>query len=95
MRSRTSNTPEMASDALDQLKYRMVAECEVKDHAGGPWVIRLYQHKRKPDKEERECFAVQYGCQIDEPLTYSEACSKLGEALMHWASCEGLIEQAG
>lgn len=92
--SRTNKTPELATIELAELKYRMVAEYEVKDHPVGRWVIRLYQHKRKPDKEGRACFAVQYGCQIDEPLTYSDACDKLGQALLHCTACESLIEQA-
>lgn len=36
-------------------------------------------------------FAVRYGKQVDHHLSYSEACQKLGEAIMHASACEGLI----
>jgi hypothetical protein len=36
-------------------------------------------------------FRVTYGLQIESRLTYSEACEKLGEALLHAAGCDGLL----
>ena len=50
-----------------------------------PWLIRLEQH------ETEDLFCVTYGFQVDDGLTYSQAASKLGQALMHRAACEGLI----
>ena len=40
-------------------------------------------------------FTVTYGLQQDKNLTYSQACSKLGEALLHHACCEGLADNDG
>ena len=94
MQRYTKDTPELAAASLTETGYGQVAEYEVKAHPQGRWAIRLFQHKRKPDKEGRECFAVQYGCQIDAPLTYGDACDKLGQALMHATCCDGLIVQA-
>lgn len=38
-------------------------------------------------------YAVQYGKQLDEGLTYEKAAAKIGEAVMHALQCEGkLIE---
>lgn len=50
--------------------------------------IRLYQH---PTRKHRG-FAVQYGHQLDEMLTYGEACVFLGQAILHHLSCEGLVD---
>jgi hypothetical protein len=50
--------------------------------------IRLYQHRTRKERG----FAVQYGKQFDIYLTYSEACKKLGEALMHDAACRGELD---
>lgn len=36
-------------------------------------------------------FAVRYGMQVDHGLTYSEACKRLGEAILHHLNCEGKI----
>lgn len=47
------------------------------------------QQKRKND------FAVRYGCQVDDGLTYSQACDKLGQALMHQAACNGTLNNEG
>ena len=50
--------------------------------------ICLYQHPTR----KSQGFAVQYGHQLDERLTYAEACAKLGEAILHHLSCEGLVD---
>lgn len=42
-----------------------------------------------------DAFAVRYGMEVDAGLTYSEACAKLGQALMHQAACEGKIRVKG
>tara|TARA_R110002020_G_scaffold55477_2_gene153851 strand:- start:386 stop:613 length:228 start_codon:yes stop_codon:yes gene_type:complete len=36
-------------------------------------------------------FAVRYGKQVDAGLDYAEACSKLGQALLHQLSCNGQL----
>lgn len=54
--------------------------------AGFP-VILMQDRKR-----QSESFSVQYGQQLDHNLTYSEAASKLGQALMHGLACEGLLD---
>lgn len=55
---------------------------EMNDHT---WPIRLYQHGR-------DSFRVTYGKQVDDRLTYSGACSKLGQAIMHRLSCDELVD---
>ena len=42
-------------------------------------------------QQGRDRFSVRYGAQVDEGLTYADACAKLGEAIMHDATCEGKI----
>lgn len=37
-------------------------------------------------------FCVRYGRQIDEGLSYSQAASKLGQAIMHALSCDALVD---
>lgn len=37
-------------------------------------------------------YAVQYGLQLDHSLTYDEACSKLGEAILQSLMCQGRIK---
>lgn len=34
-------------------------------------------------------FTVQYGKQVKEHLTYTNAAHELGLCMMHWAQCEG------
>jgi hypothetical protein len=48
-------------------------------------VIALYQ-------KSKDCFAVQYGMQLDKELKYSEACSKLGEAILHALACQSKLD---
>lgn len=40
----------------------------------------------------KDNFAVRYGKQVDAGLTYSQACSKLGQAFMHHLSCESKVD---
>ena len=49
--------------------------------------VRIYQNEKRNGS-----FAVQYGKQMDHHLSYSDACSKLGEALLHGLACEGLVD---
>jgi hypothetical protein len=49
-----------------------------------PWPIRLEQ--------DGGLFRVTYGYQVDDCLTYGEAASKLGQAIMHRAACDGLLD---
>ena len=51
-----------------------------------PWSIRLEQN------ETDGLFRVTYGYQVDDALTYVDAASKLGQAIMHRAACDGLID---
>lgn len=37
-------------------------------------------------------FAVAYGFQLREGLTYGQACKELGQCIMHALSCEGVID---
>jgi len=38
-------------------------------------------------------FAVTYGKQTRERIDYAQACTELGQCLMHAAQCAGLIEE--
>lgn len=40
----------------------------------------------------KDNFAVRYGAEVHADLTYSEACGKLGQALMHQAACDGQLD---
>ena len=40
----------------------------------------------------RDNFAVRYGRQVEAQLTYAQACDKLGQALMHQAACDGMLD---
>lgn len=40
----------------------------------------------------RDRFAVQYGMQVDDDLTYGQAATALGAALMHDLAGEGLLD---
>ena len=62
----------------------MMRVCFVIDEL--PWLIRLEQH------ETEDLFCVTYGFQVDDGLTYSQAASKLGQALMHRAACDGMLD---
>jgi hypothetical protein len=43
----------------------------------------------------RRLFDVVYGLQVDAKLTYSEACAKLGQAILHMQCCEGIASNEG
>jgi hypothetical protein len=40
----------------------------------------------------KDSFVVVYGRQVDDNLSYAQACAKLGQALMHAAACNGLLD---
>ena len=40
----------------------------------------------------RDNFAVRYGKEVHAELSYGEACSKLGQALMHQLACEDKLD---
>lgn len=40
----------------------------------------------------RRTFTVQYGKQTKSGLSYSEACTELGAAILHALTCEGLFD---
>lgn len=43
-------------------------------------------------QRDKDNFLVRYGMQIDDGLTYSQACDMLGQALMHQLACEGKLD---
>lgn len=51
----------------------------------GFWAVRLFQ-------QGINRFTVQYGKQVDYNLTYTQACSKLGAAIMHDRACAGELD---
>lgn len=40
-------------------------------------------------------FTVTYGVQVEDNLTYSQACHYYGRALLHALACEGKIDNSG
>lgn len=58
---------------------------DMKKEWKGEFAVRLF---RRGDDE----YAVQYGKQLDWRLTYEEAATKLGEALMHQAGLGGELD---
>jgi hypothetical protein len=52
--------------------------------SNGSFPIHLYRYGSR--------FAVQYGQQLDWDLSYEDAAAKLGEALLHRASLDGLLD---
>ncbi len=60
-------------------------ECFTLDSMGCP--IKLGQ--QGPDN-----FTVTYGKQVDSNLTYGDACSKLGQAILHALACAGKIDNS-
>lgn len=40
----------------------------------------------------RDNFAVRYGMQVIDGLTYGRACAELGRALMHQGACNGHVD---
>jgi hypothetical protein len=51
-------------------------------------------HLRQSAAEGKR-FSLQYGIQIEQGLTYSQACKALGQALMHHLACEGVLNNNG
>lgn len=51
----------------------------------GEFTTTLYQRGR-------DRFAVQYGKEVTDDLTYGQACAYLGRALMHALSCAGRVD---
>lgn len=49
--------------------------------------VRLFQNQRR----KLMPFTVLYGLEYWTSLTYTEACMKLGTAMLHRLSCDGLI----
>jgi hypothetical protein len=47
------------------------------------------------EQRTNKLFRVTYGLQVGDDLTYSQACTNLGEALLHNAACEGRLENDG
>lgn len=43
-------------------------------------------------QQGRDRFTVQYGKQIDKQLTYEQACTALGQAIMHKLSCDEVVD---
>jgi hypothetical protein len=53
-------------------------------------LITLEQHQTKA-----ALFRVTYGLQVEDNLTYTQACAKLGGAIMHWLACDGSLNNEG
>ena len=49
----------------------------------------------KQSDSKEALFNLTYGCEITPSLTYSMACRKLGEAMLHHLSCEGIVNNEG
>ena len=53
---------------------------------GAGYPIKLEQSK------SGKVFKITYGAQIDTTRSYSEAAALLGQAIMHAAACDGLLD---
>ena len=53
----------------------------------------MIQLRQSEDKDAR--FILTYGCEKTPDLTYSMACRKLGEAMLHHLSCESIVNNEG
>lgn len=54
----------------------------------------LVSLQQRSHYNNQSSFLVRYGREIHSGLTYSEACTKLGSALMHQTACDGLLVSA-
>lgn len=59
----------------------------------GATVSNLIEVQQSENK--KALFDVHYGLQVYRMLTYSQACAKIGEAILHNACCEGLASNEG
>lgn len=55
--------------------------------AKAPSMITLYQHQRGS-----KLFRLVYGLSVKDGLSYEQACSALGAAILHLQSCEGIVD---
>ena len=66
---------------------------------GGPNTYRGAQTKSLIQADQQESgdflFAVTYGLERKEALSYSEACRALGAAILHHQCCEGTASNEG
>lgn len=63
--------------------------CVLKTKIAG-FPIELHDEARGENRTPR--FTVQYGKQIERNLPYATAAAKLGEAILHALTCEGLMD---
>ncbi len=52
-------------------------------------LTKLEQHDRS------KLFRVTYGLEVYDDLTYSEACERLGEAILHALACNSKLDNSG
>lgn len=64
------------------LKYRLVEEFQTE----GQFTVSLWQSKA-------DGFAVTYGLQVALNLPFVDACTELGECLLHALTCAGKVRQ--
>lgn len=46
----------------------------------------------KLEQRGKDNFRVTYGKQVDDYLCYTDACAKLGQAILHHLACEGRLD---
>ena len=66
----------------------MSSTIEIKHSGNQSWPITVKQNSNKK-------FSVMYGLDTEKDLSYSEACEKLGAALLHSLACDGQIDNSG
>jgi len=75
----------MERTAIDwQGEQQPMPEPQGKLRESYPGKIELWKHGTR--------YAVVYGLQVKQHLTYAEAAMELGSCLMHHASCEGKLD---
>ena len=49
----------------------------------------------RQSEDMKGLFILAYGCEITHGLNYSMACKALGEAILHYLSCESIVNNEG
>ena len=62
--------------------------CLVLSDIGYPIVL-------KQSESGKKLFTVTYGLQITKDLSYSEACTELGQCILHALACESKLDNEG
>lgn len=59
-----------------------------------PFEAAITEHMIQVDQNDQgsKLFTVTYGLQVKRGLTYAKACTEIGAAILHYLSCEGVVD---